>query len=124
MFTVHALQMKYLRNIKRSIRNHPLIHATIIKIVMKVTVRNQIRASYVDQRIILLQIFQNRTLGIKKFTGTSKSLKLVRTDHKMSEKLQMELSHRRYMRLWHVCLPMKKYLEEIFEIACNVPIGF
>ena len=42
---------------ERDIRNHPLIHRTLIIIVMNVTVGNQIRASDVDWRIISLQIF-------------------------------------------------------------------
>ena len=46
---------------------------------MSIMFENQIRATDVDGRIISLQIFQNRTLWIKKFTGTQKILKLVRT---------------------------------------------
>ena len=47
---------------------------------MNVMSGNQVRASDVDWRIISLQIFQNRTLQIRKFTGTQKSLKIMRTD--------------------------------------------
>ena len=47
---------------------------------MNVMVRNQIRASDVDRRIISLQIVRNWTLQIRKLTGTRKILKLVRTD--------------------------------------------
>ena len=50
---------------KKSIRNHPLIHATLIISTMKVTVGNKMRASDVDLRIISLQIFLNRTLRIR-----------------------------------------------------------
>ena len=63
----------------RAIRNHPSINATLIISVLNVMVGNQIRASDVDWRIISLQIFQNQTLQIRNFTGTHKSLKLLRT---------------------------------------------
>ena len=64
----------------KAIRKHHLIHATIIISVMNVTVGNQIHASDVYWRIISLQIVQNRTLWKRKFSGTKKILKLVRTD--------------------------------------------
>ena len=72
---------------------------------------NQIFASDVDQRIISLQIFQNQTLPIIKFTGTRKILKLVRTDKKIDttpEKLYMKVGHRRYTRLCNVCILIQK----------------
>ena len=42
--------------IKKAIRNHPLIHATLIISLMNVTIGKQICDSYVNQRIISLQI--------------------------------------------------------------------
>ena len=82
---------------------------------MHVTVGNKIRASDVDRRIISLQIFRNQTLRIIKFFGTRKSLELVRTDRikkiRHQKTVQMKESHRRYKRLWHICLPMYKFLE-------------
>ena len=53
-------------------------------------VRNQIRASDVDWKIILSQIFQNQTLRIRNFTGTRKSLKLVRIDQRKWIKCQKQ----------------------------------
>ena len=53
-------------------------------------VRNQIRASDVDWKIILSQIFQNQTLWIRNFTGTRKSLKLVRIDQRKRIKCQKQ----------------------------------
>ena len=67
---------------EKAIINHPLIHRTLIISVMNAMVRNQLRASDVDWRIILLQVVQNRTLRIIKSTGTWKSLKLVYTDQR------------------------------------------
>ena len=51
---VHTQRRNDLKNSKRKkdIRNHPLNHGTLIISVMNVTVRNQILASDVDQRII------------------------------------------------------------------------
>ena len=43
---------------------------------MNITIVDQIRDSDVDWRIISLQIFQNRTLRIRNFTGTQKILNL------------------------------------------------
>ena len=43
---------------------------------------NKIHASDVNQMIILLQIFQNCTLCIRKFTGTRKSLNIMLTDQR------------------------------------------
>ena len=57
---------------------------------MNVTVGNQIHASDVDWRIILLQIVEDRTLWIRKFTGTHKSQKIVCTD------LQKQIIHNKY----------------------------
>ena len=68
---------------KKAMRNYPLIHATIIISVMNVIVRNQILALDVDQRIILSKSFQNQTPQIRKFTGTRKILKLMRTDQRI-----------------------------------------
>ena len=53
---VHTQANNDLKNIKRkkAIRNHHLIHGTLIISVMNVTVGNQIHASDVDQRIISL----------------------------------------------------------------------
>ena len=81
---VHTQLINYLRKSEggKSIRNHPSIHATPIISIMKVTVGNQERASDVDQMIILLQIFRNRTLWIRKFSWTHKILKLVHTDQR------------------------------------------
>ena len=67
------------RKSKKAIRNHLLIDGAIIISVMNIIVGNQIRASNVYRRIISLQIVRNWTLGMIKFTGTRKSLKLVRT---------------------------------------------
>ena len=74
---VHIQLINYLSNSKRekSIRNNPLIHATIIIIVMNVIVGNQIRASDGDWRIISSQILQNRTLWIKKVHWNAKNPK-------------------------------------------------
>ena len=44
------------REMKRDIKNHPSIHATLIISVLNVMAGNQIRASDVDRRIISLQI--------------------------------------------------------------------
>ena len=49
---------------------------------INVTVGNPKRASDVDLSIISLQIVQIQTLLITSFTGTWKSLKLVRTDQR------------------------------------------
>ena len=83
--------------------------------------RNQICASDVYQRIISLQISQNQTLRIRRFTGTQRSLKLV---HKYKRELirrqkilQMKASHIRYMCILHGCLLMQKVLEEIMVTA-------
>ena len=78
----HTQLINALNNIKMEnyIKNHSLIHANIIISVINVTVGNQIRALNVDSRIILLQVFQNRTLRIRDFTGAQKILKHVRTD--------------------------------------------
>ena len=53
---VHTKPKNYLRSRERerSIRKHPLIHATIMIIVMNVTVKNQVRTSDVHRRIISL----------------------------------------------------------------------
>ena len=108
-------------------RNHPLIHATLIISVMNVTAGNQIRASDVDQRIILLKIFQKWTLWINKFTRAPKILKLVCTDQQKyirnNKTVHMKARHRRYKCLWNICLPVHKYLEEILETAHTLPIG-
>ena len=64
----------------KKIRNQPSIHATLIISILNIMVIDQILTSDVDWRIISSQIVRNRTLRIKKFTGTRKSLKLVRTD--------------------------------------------
>ena len=63
--------------------NHPFIHGTLIISITNITAENQILASDVDRRIISLQILRNQILQIRKFTGTQKSLKLVRTDPKI-----------------------------------------
>ena len=65
---------------KKAIRNHPLIHGNLMIRVMNVTFVNQICASDVGQRTISSQIVRNRTLQIRKFTRTQKSLKPVHTD--------------------------------------------
>ena len=107
---VHTQPKNALNKIKkeRAIRNHPLIHRNIIISVMNVTYGNQIRASDVDWSITPLQIFLNWTLCIRKFTGTQKILKLIRTDIikyiRHQKTVQMKASHRRYTRLWHVFL--------------------
>ena len=51
---VHTSLINSLNNRKRekSIRNQPLIHATLIKIVMNITGRNQIHALHVDRMTI------------------------------------------------------------------------
>ena len=75
---------------------------------------NKIRASYVDQRIISLQTFRNRKLRIRKFTGTQKILKLVRTNQRKYTRCrktsQIKAIHRRYTRIRHLCIPMQKVL--------------
>ena len=107
---VHTQMRDYSSNSERinDIINHPLIHATLIKIVLNVTVGDQINASDVDCRIISLKIFSSRKLWIRNFTGTRKSLKLAHTDQlkyiRFRKTLQMKASERRYMRLWHICL--------------------
>ena len=70
------------RESKKAIRNHPSIHTTLIISGMNATARNQIRASDVDRRIISLKLLRNQIPQIRKFTGTQKSLKLVRTDQR------------------------------------------
>ena len=56
---VHTQLRNDLNNneIKKAIRNHPLIHATIIISVMDVTVQKCFCASDVDRKIILLIFF-------------------------------------------------------------------
>ena len=66
----------------RAIINHPSIHVTLIISVLNITVGSQICALDVDRRISSSQIFLKRTLRIRNFTGTRKSLKLMRTDRK------------------------------------------
>ena len=82
-FTVedHAQLKNSLSNRERiiTIRNHNSIHTTLIISIPNVMVGNQITASDVDQMIASSQIFQNRTLRIRKFTGTRKILRLVHT---------------------------------------------
>ena len=91
-------------------------------------VGNQIHASDVDQRIILSQNAQNRTLRIRKFTGIWEGLKLVVTDQqkyiRYGKTVQIKSSHIRYTRLWHIRLPIQKVLEEIMETTRNWPIVF
>ena len=62
------------RERKRDIRNHLSIHETLIISLMNATVRNQIRPSDVDRRIMQLQIVRNQKLRIRKFAGTRKNL--------------------------------------------------
>ena len=78
----HTQLINSLNNIEseKSIRDHPSNHRTLIVSVLNVSVKTQIRASYVDQMIISFKIVLNRTLRIRKFAGTRKSLKLVRID--------------------------------------------
>ena len=106
-----------------AIINRPSIKPTIIINVLNVTVRNQICVSDVDRRITSSQIFRNRTLRIRRFSGTRKRLKLVRTDRlkqiRCQTTVQIKTSHIRYMRLWRVYPPMNKVLEDILEIARN-----
>ena len=81
---------------------------------MNITVRNQIRASDVDRRIISSKTFQNRKLWIRNFTGTHKIFKIVCIDRRKYIRrrkiVQMKASHRRYTHIWHICLPMQKFL--------------
>ena len=79
---VHTYLSNYLSNreSKKAIRNHHLIHATLIISIRNITAGNQICASAVDWRTISLQIVQNQTLWINKFIGTLKSLKTLHTD--------------------------------------------
>ena len=58
---------------------HPSIHGTLKIIKLDVTVRNQIRASYVHQRITESLIVQNRKSRKINLTGTQKILNLVHT---------------------------------------------
>ena len=78
-------------------------------------VGKQIRASDVDRSIISLQIFRDQKLCKRKFIVTGESLKLVRIYQikyiRRWKTIHMKVSHRRYNRLWHVCLPMQKDLE-------------
>ena len=79
---------------------------------MKITVGNQIRALYVYWRTISLKKIRNRTLQIRNFPGTQKSLKRVRTDQRKfirhRETLQKKASHIIYTHLWYVCITMHK----------------
>ena len=59
----------------KAIINQPSTHATLIIGILNIMARNQILTSNVDWRIISLQIVRNRTLQIRKLTGTWKSLK-------------------------------------------------
>ena len=79
---VHTQLRDALNNTERrkATRKHLSIHATLIISVLNVMVGNPILASDVDRRIISLQIFQNQTIMIRKFTGTRKRLKPVHTD--------------------------------------------
>ena len=63
--------------IKNSV--HISIHGTKKTNVVNVRIEIQIRASDMDQRITILQIFQNRNIQKTDFSGTWTSLKLVRT---------------------------------------------
>ena len=96
---------------KKSIINHPLIHKTLITIVMNATVRNQIRASDVDRSIISSQIVQNWTPRIRKLTGTRKILKLMRIDCRKyirhRKEVQIKVIQRRYTCLQKLCLPIQ-----------------
>ena len=65
---------------KKTIRNHPFIHTTIIISITNIMVGKKICASDVDWMITSLQNFQNRTHRKIRFTGTQKSLKLARID--------------------------------------------
>ena len=60
----HTQLINYLSNRerKRSIRNQPSIHATLMISVLNLTVGNQISASDVDRRRISSQIVQNWTV--------------------------------------------------------------
>ena len=113
---------------KKAIRNHPLIHANLIISAMNVKIENQILVSDVNYRIFSLQIFRNQKLRINNLTGTRKSLKVVRIDQikyiRCRKTVQMKSSHRIYMRLCHVCLPIQRVLEENMETDRNWPIGF
>ena len=89
---------------------------------MNVTVGNQIYDSDAYRRIISSQIFQNQTLWIiisleheKYQTFEYISTKIGKT----SEKVQIKAIHRRYKYLWHVCIQMKKALEDILYTAHN-----
>ena len=104
---IHNQLRNDLRNMesKRAIRNRPSIHATLIINIMNVTVRNQIRSSDVDHRIIPLQIVRNWTLWERKFTGTMENPKTrayrykkidmmseIRTDQIDSQKIYVSMA--------------------------------
>ena len=126
------------REKKNAVINQPFIHATIIISVMNKTVRNQVCASDVDWRIILLQIVQNRTLRIKKFTGTRKIFKIVRTDkikyiRHWKNSTDESKSHNVYASMAHVStnaeITRNKYGDKlqltncILEKKCNLSHG-
>ena len=100
---VHTQLRNALRNSERknSIRNHPLIHATLIISVMNVTVGNQIHASDVEDHFV--ENFPKQYTSDKKFhcntekpkTRTYRSKKYIRHQ----KIVQIKSSHGRYMLL-------------------------
>ena len=64
-----------LRNSLRNRKMKRAIHATLITIIINITVGNQISDSDVDQRIISSQIFRDQKLWTRNFTGARKILK-------------------------------------------------
>ena len=94
---------------------------------MNVTFRNQICASNVDWRIILLQIVRNRRVPIRNFTGTNNSLKKIHTYQQKQirhhKTVQMKASCIIHTTIWHICLPMHKFLKQILDTASNLTIG-
>ena len=74
-------------------------------------VRNQIRASYVDWRIVSSQIVQKQNPKTRAYRST-KNIRHRKT-------LQIKSSHRRYTHLWNVCITTHKSLEDILDADRN-----
>ena len=112
----------------REIRYLPSINATLIIILPNVTVGNHIRASDVDWRVTSLQIFQNQTLLIRKFTGTWKILKLVRTDQRKQIRhwttVYIKKNHRRYTHLRNVCFIIQKFYKRYCRYFATDQLDF
>ena len=104
------------------------MNETTITSVTNATFGNQIIVSDVDRSIISSQILRNWILWIRNFNGTWKILKLVRIDRwkliRRQKTVQNKESHRRCKHLCHVCIPMRKYLEDIWRQIVNDQLDF